>query len=272
MKECKILYGQPVADVILEKAKANDVAGKSLAICSIGDDPASKVYMRNKIKVCESVGIETNHIQLSEELPYAELHSELIMIQDQYDGVILQLPTPSEELNMLAKEIRPLQDVDCLTDENLNWVTSKGINTYFLPCTPNGIVEMLKYYNIDVSGKDVVIIGRSDIVGKPMASIMQSMDATVTVCHSKTTNLAKHTKQADIIISAVGKAKMITGDMIKEGCVIIDVGINRDEDGKLCGDVDFESCKYIASAISPVPKGVGVTTTASVAYNLSLLV
>lgn len=272
-QECKVLYGQPVAEHILEQAIRNNVKGKELKIISIGNDYASEVYMRNKIKTCEKVGVLAEHINLVEE-NFEEVGfklEQMYMDSNVDTGFLLQLPTPSKELDSLVKEIPHFKDVDGLSSRNSFDVLQNGVNAKVLPCTPNGIIEMLKFYNISVAGKHCVIVGRSDIVGKPLMSILLSMDATVSVCHSKTSNLKGVTTQADILIVAVGAPELVTEDYIKAGAVIIDVGINRNAEGNLCGDVDFESCKKKAYAISPVPKGVGVTTTASVVYNLSVL-
>lgn len=265
---CKILYGQPVRDEILRKAKYNGVKGASLTIFQVGNNDASNVYVRNKTRVCAMAGVDVNVRHIKQNVLPPVFGSKVISTKG---GILVQLPTGRKELDSIVNVIPYAQDVDCLSYVNYqNMLTAKKDAT-LMPCTVRGIIEMLSYYNIDVAGKGVTIVGRSKLVGEPLSVILSSMDATVTLCHSHTYNLSTYTKLADIVICAVGQPKLITGDMIKEGAVLIDVGINRDENNKLCGDISFDSCKDKAYAISPVPKGVGLTTTASVVYNLSVL-
>ena len=239
-----------------------------LAVIQVGNDPASSVYVRNKKKACEYVGIKSLSYELAEETTQEEILEliEKLNADVSVNGILCQLPLPKhlnekEVLNL----IKPEKDVDAFHPENVGHIM---IGDYsFLPCTPAGIMEMLKYENISLDGKHCVIIGRSNIVGKPMAMLMLKENATVTVCHSHTKNLKEIVAQADVVVAAVGRAGFVTADMIKEGAIIIDVGINRGEDGKLCGDVDFEACKEKASYITPVPGGVGPMTIATLMQN-----
>ena len=239
-----------------------------LAVILVGDDPASKVYVNNKKKACEFCGIRSLEYLLPADASQEELNSlvEKLNSDESVNGILCQLPLPAhldekEVLNL----IKPEKDVDAFHPENVGHIMIGDFN--FLPCTPAGIMEMLKYENIGLDGKNCVIIGRSNIVGKPMAMLMLKENATVTVCHSHTKNLKEVVARADVVVAAVGKAKFVTADMIKDGAVIIDVGINRCEDGKLYGDVDFEACKEKASYITPVPGGVGPMTIATLMQN-----
>lgn len=232
-----------------------------LAVVIVGEDPASKVYVRNKRLACEEVGFYSE----VHEMPYETTEEELLSLIETLKtnkaihGILVQLPLPGHiDENKVINSIPPEMDVDAFHPANVGKIM---IGDYdFLPCTPAGVMEMLRYENIDVKGKECVVIGRSNIVGKPMAMLLLHSSGTVTVCHSKTRNLSEVTKRADILVSAVGKAGFVTADMVKPGAVVIDVGMNRNEAGKLCGDVDFENVKEIASAITPVPGGVGVMT------------
>lgn len=240
----------------------------ALAVIIVGDDPASRVYVNNKKKACELCGIRSVEYALDAETTREELLSiiEKLNADKSINGILCQLPLPKHfDENEITQAISPEKDVDCFNCANIGkmWV---GEYT-FKPCTPAGVMELLAANNIDVSGKNCVIVGRSNIVGKPMAALLLEKNATVTVCHSRTKNLAEHLKQADVIVAAVGKAKFITADMVKDGAVVIDVGINRNENGKLCGDVDFENVKEVASYITPVPGGCGPMTIAMLMEN-----
>lgn len=239
-----------------------------LAVILVGDDPASRVYVNNKKKACEFCGIRSLEYLLPCDASQQELNAlvEKLNSDESVNGILCQLPLPKhldekEVLNL----IKPEKDVDAFHPENVGHIMIGDFN--FLPCTPAGIMEMLKYEGIDLDGKNCVIIGRSNIVGKPMAMLMLKQNATVTVCHSHTKNLKEQVLQADVVVAAVGKANFVTADMVKEGAVIIDVGINRMSDGKLCGDVDFDACCEKASYITPVPGGVGPMTIATLMQN-----
>lgn len=232
-----------------------------LAVIIVGNDPASRVYVNNKKKGCEQTGMNSFEYAMPEETTTEELIAliEKLNKDENVHGILCQLPVPKhidEEKVLLA--ISPEKDVDAFHPVNCGKVMTGDYT--FAPCTPAGMVEMLKYYNIPVVGKHCVIIGRSNIVGKPMAMLMLKENATVTVCHSRTENLAEITKQADILVAAVGRPKFVTPDMVKDGAVVLDVGINRMEDGKLCGDVDFDAVCEKTSYITPVPGGVGPMT------------
>lgn len=239
-----------------------------LAVVIVGDDPASQIYVRNKKKACDETGIDSEIIAMPADTSEEELISVLdgLNSRREINGILVQLPLPKHinEKNIIA-HIDPKKDVDAFCDENVGRIMTGKFS--FLPCTPAGIIELLHRSGINAEGKECVVIGRSNIVGKPMAMLMLRENATVTVCHSKTENLASFTSNADILIAAVGRAKMITADMVKPGAAVIDVGMNRDENGKLCGDVDFESVSKIAGAITPVPGGVGPMTVALLMRN-----
>ncbi len=232
-----------------------------LAVIIVGNDPASQIYVRNKAKACEEVGFYSEVYELPEETTQDELLKLVHRLNNdpKIHGILAQSPLPKHlDEKLIVDNISPLKDVDAFHPVNVGKIM---IGDYsFLPCTPAGVMELLKAYDIDIMGKSCVVIGRSNIVGKPMAMLLLHANATVTVCHSKTKNLAEVTKQADIVVVAIGKAKFLTADMIKEGAVVIDVGMDRDENGKLCGDVDFDSCSKKASYITPVPGGVGPMT------------
>ena len=232
-----------------------------LVVVLVGNDSASQVYVRNKHKSCGEVGIESEVITMPEETTQQELLEvvERLNQDNSVDGILVQLPLPKQiDEKIVLRAIRPDKDVDGFHPVNVG-LLSIG-DECFAPATPSGIVVMLKEYGIEIAGKHCVIVGRSNIVGKPMAALMLKENATVTVCHSKTNNLAEITRQADILIVATGRRNTITADMVKEGVVVIDVGMNRNELGKLCGDVDFENVKEKASFITPVPGGVGPMT------------
>ena len=232
-----------------------------LVVVLVGNDSASQVYVRNKHKSCGEVGIESEVITMPEETTQQELLEvvERLNQDNSVDGILVQLPLPKQiDEKTVLRAIRPDKDVDGFHPVNVG-LLSIG-DECFAPATPSGIVVMLKEYGIEIAGKHCVIVGRSNIVGKPMAALMLKENATVTVCHSKTNNLAEITRQADILIVATGRRNTVTADMVKEGVVVIDVGMNRNELGKLCGDVDFENVKEKASFITPVPGGVGPMT------------
>ncbi len=232
-----------------------------LAVILVGNDPASQVYVRNKNKACEEVGFYSEMYTLPEETEMEDLLGLIDQLNHspQIHGILVQLPLPKhldEEKVILA--ISPEKDVDAFHPVNVGKIMIG--NHSFLPCTPAGVMELLSRSGIDVSGKECVVIGRSNIVGKPQAMLLLHANGTVTVCHSRTKNLAEICARADILVSAIGRAKFVTPDMVKEGAVVIDVGINRDENGKLCGDVDFENVAPKTSFITPVPGGVGPMT------------
>ena len=232
-----------------------------LVVVLVGNDSASQVYVRNKHKSCGEVGIESEVITMPEETTQQELLEvvERLNQDNSVDGILVQLPLPKQiDEKTVLRAIRPDKDVDGFHPVNVG-LLSIG-DECFAPATPSGIVVMLKEYGIEIAGKHCVIVGSSNIVGKPMAALMLKENATVTVCHSKTNNLAEITRQADILIVATGRRNTVTADMVKEGVVVIDVGMNRNELGKLCGDVDFENVKEKASFITPVPGGVGPMT------------
>ena len=232
-----------------------------LAVVIVGSDPASQVYVRNKKKGCEEVGFYSEVHEMPEETTMDELLAKIEVLKNNpaIHGILVQLPLPKHlDEKAVIDAIPPEKDVDAFHPVNTGKIM---IGDYsFLPCTPAGVMKMLEYENISVSGKECVVIGRSNIVGKPMAMLLLHANGTVTVCHSRTKNLAEVTRRADILVVAIGRANFVTADMVKEGAVVIDVGMNRNAEGKLCGDVDFENVKEKASAITPVPGGVGVMT------------
>ena len=245
--------------------KVNELRAKGvtpgLAVIIVGNDPASRVYVNNKKKGCEQTGMNSFEYALPEETTTEELISLIEKLNGEKDvhGILCQLPVPKHiDEEKVLNAISPDKDVDAFHPVNCGKVMTGDYT--FAPCTPAGMVEMLKYYNIPVAGKHCVIIGRSNIVGKPMAMLMLKENATVTVCHSRTQNLAEITKQADILVAAVGRPKFVTPDMVKDGAVVLDVGINRMDDGKLCGDVDFDAVCEKTSYITPDPGGVGPMT------------
>ena len=238
-----------------------------LAVIIVGEDPASKVYVANKKKACEALGIISEEYALPETTTEQELLDLINELNNKksINGILCQLPLP-KHLNekLIINSILPEKDVDAFHPHNVGRIM---IGDYdFVPCTPAGIMEMLAYENIDVCGKTCVVIGRSNIVGKPMGMLLLHKNGTVTICHSKTQNLKEICRNADILVAAVGRPKFVTADMVKEGAVVIDVGIHRGENG-LCGDVDFDAVKDIASAITPVPGGVGPMTIAMLMQN-----
>lgn len=240
------------------KAKGTEV---TLAVIQVGDDPASCVYVRNKKKGCEYIGIGSLSYELPESTSQKELLSLIQELNERKDvnGILVQLPLPAHiDEDTVIKAISPSKDVDGFHPQSVGalCIGQPG----FVSCTPAGVIQLLKRSGIEIAGKECVVLGRSNIVGKPMSLLLLRENATVTIAHSRTRNLKEVTSRADILIVAVGKPKMITRDYIKEGAVVIDVGINRDENNKLCGDVDFEDVKDVSSAITPVPGGVGPMT------------
>lgn len=239
-----------------------------LAVVIVGDDPASRVYVNNKKKACAEVGFESFEYALPKETTQEELLAliDKLNADDKVDGILVQLPLPSQiDENTIINRIDPKKDVDAFHPANVGHIM---IGDYsFLPCTPAGVMELIHSTGVEVKGKKCVVIGRSNIVGKPMAMLLLHEHGTVTITHSRTVDLPSITREADILVAAVGKAYFVTADMIKEGAVVIDVGMNRNEQGKLCGDVDFEGCKEKASYITPVPGGVGPMTIAMLMKN-----
>ncbi|ALZ60033.1 MULTISPECIES: bifunctional methylenetetrahydrofolate dehydrogenase/methenyltetrahydrofolate cyclohydrolase FolD [Bacillus cereus group] len=239
-----------------------------LAVILVGEDPASRSYVKGKEKGCEQVGIYSELIELPETITEERLLAEIDRLNgdDRINGILVQLPLPKHiEEKAIIERISPEKDVDGFHPISVGRMMT-GQDT-FLPCTPHGIVELVKETNLDISGKYVVVIGRSNIVGKPVGQLFLNENATVTYCHSKTQNMKELSKLADILIVAVGRPKMITADYIKEGAVVIDVGVNRLETGKLCGDVDFDNVLDVAGYITPVPKGVGPMTITMLLHN-----
>lgn len=259
-----LIDGKAISAAIRAELKEK-VAGMEkrpgLAVILVGDDPASAVYVRNKKKACEEVGIYSEVYTLPAETSQSDLNGLIDALNDNpaINGILVQLPLP-KHLNEreVTLRISPEKDVDAFHPYNVGLITEG--HPRFLPCTPAGIMELIRRSGIDPTGKRAVVIGRSNIVGKPMALLLLAANATVTVCHSKTADLPAVTREADILVSAVGKAGFVTADMVKEGAVVIDVGMNRDADGKLCGDVDFASVAPKTSFITPVPGGVGPMT------------
>lgn len=255
-----------------QKQKAEELRKKGinpcLAVIIVGENPASKVYVAGKIRDCAECGIESRHYELAESTTQEELLDLVrkLNIDESVSGFIVQLPLPKHiDEKTILDEIDPKKDVDAFHPVNAGKIM---IGDYdFLPCTPAGVMELLEEYGIDPSGKECVVVGRSNIVGKPQAMLLLHKNGTVTVCHSRTKDLSEHTKKADILVVAIGKGEFVTGDMIKEGAVVIDVGMNRNADGKLVGDVHFESAQKKASYITPVPGGVGPMTRAILMKN-----
>ena len=247
----------------------NKQINPKLAVIMVGDDQASKVYVRNKSKACEDVGIEYKEYLLSSTTTQKEL-IELIekLNQDKtINGILLQSPIPANlDINEAFRTISPQKDVDGFNPVNVGKLVLN--QDTFVSCTPYGIMKMFEYYGIKLEGKKAVVVGRSNIVGKPMAQCLLGKNVTVTICHSKTKEIEKEIKAADIVIAAIGKRNVIKADMIKQGAVVIDVGMNRNEEGKLCGDIDFDSASKKASYITPVPGGVGPMTIAMLMNNV----
>ena len=270
-----LLDGKETAKKVRERLK-NEVSQlkengifPKLAVIMVGNNSASQIYVRNKSRACDEIGIEFEEFLLPEETKQAELINVIEELNNRKDinGILLQSPIPEGlDINEAFRRILPEKDVDGFHPVNVGKLVL-GQNT-FVSCTPFGILKILEEYNIDIEGKHAVIIGRSNIVGKPMSQCLLNKNATVTICHSKTRDLASITKQADILVAAIGKAGFVTEDMVKPGAVVIDVGINRELDGKIKGDVDFENVSKKASYITPVPGGVGPMTIAMLMNNV----
>ena len=270
----KIIDGKAISLAIKDELKEKVAEYKNkgiditLAVVKMGNDPASAVYVRNKEKACEYVGINSRTLALPEETTQEELLNIVRELNedDTVNGILVQLPLPKHiDESEILLAINSTKDVDGFHPVNVGKMVI-GEDT-FLPCTPAGIIEMLKRSDIDIKGKECVVIGRSNIVGKPMSLLMLKENATVTIAHSRTKDLKEVTKRADILVAAIGKPKFVTADYVKEGAVVIDVGMDRDENGKLCGDVDFESVEPKVSAITPVPGGVGPMTVTMLLVN-----
>lgn len=270
----QIIDGKLVSKEVREKVAKETAELKNkgvtpgLAVIIVGDDPASQVYVRNKERACEEVGFYSEKFALPANTTQEELNNLVKELnkRPEINGILCQLPLPEhlddkEVINL----IDPLKDVDAFHPVNVGEIM---IGDYsFLPCTPAGVMELIHHTGVDISGKKAVVMGRSNIVGKPMAMLLLHENATVEITHSKTVNLKEITKTADILVAAIGKAKFVSADMVKEGAVVIDVGMNRDENGKLCGDVDFENVKDKCSFITPVPGGVGPMTISMLMRN-----
>ena len=271
----EIIDGKLVSSVLRDtlKDKICDFKSKTgkgigLAVIIVGSDPASQVYVRNKHLACRQVGIDSLQIEFPESITEDELIEKIQSLNndDSINGILVQLPLPKHiNEEKITNSISPLKDVDAFHPSNVGKIMIG--NHDFLPCTPAGIIALLDYYNIQVEGKRCVVIGRSNIVGKPMAMLLMERHGTVTVCHSRTKNIAEITRDADILVVAIGKANYLTADMVKDGAVVIDVGINRLDDGKLVGDVCFDQVSDVASMITPVPGGVGPMTITMLLYN-----
>ncbi len=254
-------------DKVLELKKQGKIL--KFAVIMVGDNSASKIYIKNKSKACEEVGIDCEEYILDAGIQMEELLGLIKNLNNREDihGILLQSPIPKNlDIDLAFRTIAPEKDVDGFNPVNVGKLCLG--QDCFIACTPSGVMKLLEEYNINVEGKNAVVIGRSNIVGKPMLQCLLNRNATVTICHSKTNNLLDITKKADIIVAAVGREKFLTADMIKEGAVVIDVGINRLQDGSICGDVDFESVKEKASYITPVPGGVGPMTVAMLMSNI----
>ena len=272
----KIIDGKELAKKVrlelkdeVEKLKKDENIHPKLAVIMVGSDPASQIYVRNKSKACDEIGIEFEEFLLDENTTQKELLDLIDKLNEneKVNGILLQSPIPKNlDINEAFRRISPEKDVDGFNPVNVGKLTlgQKG----FISCTPFGVIKMLEEYNIDIEGKNAVVLGRSNIVGKPMSQCLLNKNATVTICHSKTKNINDITKNADIIVAAIGKKEFVKGDMVKEGAVVIDVGINRGEDGKLKGDVDFDEVSKKASYITPVPGGVGPMTIAMLMTNV----
>ncbi len=273
----KLIEGKAIAQSIRAEIREKVAAFKAetgneigLAVVLVGENPASQIYVRNKIKACEEVGIKSYAYYLPEAVTQNGLEELLSSLaqNDEIQGILVQLPLPTHLSDKALKLIPDGKDVDGFSENNIGRLCLNLPAT--VACTPYGVMKMLEYEHIEIRGKNAVVVGRSNIVGKPMAMLLMNADATVTVCHSKTKNLKEQCLKADILVSAIGKPKFITSDMIKEGATVIDVGMNRDENGKLCGDVDFERVKEKCSYITPVPGGVGPMTITMLMYNTYL--
>ena len=273
----QILDGKALAAEIRSEVKTQVAAlaekgvSTALAVILVGDDSASQVYVRNKIKACADTGIRSLEFRMPAETTQQQLLAKIAELNadENVDGILIQLPLPKQiNADAVISAIDPAKDVDGFHVANAGaLVTGKQ---GFVPCTPFGVMRLIEKSGVDPRGKSAVIVGRSNIVGKPMALLLLAADATVTIAHSRTPDLCAVTRNADILVAAVGRAKLIKADMVKPGAVVIDVGMNRDENGKLCGDVDFSEVKAIAGSITPVPGGVGPMTIAMLMQNTAL--
>lgn len=270
----KIIDGKAVSQFVKDEVKkeVSALGEKGVSVCLaviiVGNDPASRTYVNNKKKACEATGIISEEYALPEDTTMDELLALIkeLNAKKSINGILCQLPLPKHlDEKAVIENIDPIKDVDAFHAVNTGHIM---IGDYsFLPCTPAGIMEMLKYYNIEIEGKECVVIGRSNIVGKPMAMLLLQKNGTVTICHSRTKNLKEVTSRADILVAAVGVPYFVTADMVKDGAVVIDVGMDRNKEGKLCGDVDFAEVEKKASYITPVPGGVGPMTIATLMKN-----
>jgi len=272
----KILSGKEVAaalkDKLTEEVKKLKEQGKALGLCIVmaGDRPDSASYIKGAVKRCTDIGIDCQVEKLPEEISQDEFLKVLDRLNkdSKINGIIIMRPLPSQISEDVVKyKIAPEKDVDCFSPINVSKVMS-GDSDGFAPCTPAAVIEILDYYGIGLEGKRAVLIGRSMVVGRPLAMMLLKRNATVTICHTRTKNLPQETRRAEILIAAAGKARMVTKDMVSEGAVVIDVGINFDESGKMCGDVDFDSVSPIAGQITPVPGGVGSVTSTVLAKHV----
>ena len=264
-----IIDGNAHAAAIRQEVKNRVESGVKahLVVVIVGEDPASKIYIRHKEKACAEVGFKSTLISMPENSTQEEVLAVIEKLNNDPDvtGILVQQPFPAHlDKNKIVSFVAPEKDVDCLGPYNVG-LAAMGQGK-LLPCTPSGVITLLERENIEIAGKHAVVIGRSDIVGKPLAMLLLAEDATVTLCHSRTKNLAEVCRTADILVAAVGRAKLVTADFVKPGAVVIDVGMNRDGK-KLCGDVDYETVKDIASYITPVPRGVGPMTIATLMQN-----
>lgn len=265
------MLGKPVSENIRKQIKeeVSQLEVKpNLTVIKVGHDPASGTYVKNKIKACEEVGMLSTLIQLPDNIEEEELIGIIGTLNKspKTHGILVQLPLPEHiDEDTVANAITPSKDVDCFHPYNVGRLfNEKG---HIRPCTPSGVISILQYYGKQITGADVVIVGRSNIVGKPLATMLTNMGATVTVCHSRTKDLASKTRRADIVVTAIGSAKFFGPEYFGPDTIIVDVGINRDEEGKLCGDVDFAKVQDTVQAITPVPGGVGIMTVTHLLYN-----
>lgn len=267
----KLIDGKMIAAQVKDECKekvAREKLDVTLAVIQVGNDPASTVYVGNKKKACEYIGIHSLSYELPEETTESELLAlvEKLNVDDTVHGILVQLPLPSHiDEDKVIETISPKKDVDGFHPQSVGTLSIGQPG--FVSCTPAGVIQLLKRSGVEIDGKECVIVGRSNIVGKPMAMLMLRENATVTICHSHTADLKEVTKRADILIVAIGKPKFITKEYVKEGAVVIDVGIHRGENNKLCGDVDFDDVEPVVSAITPVPGGVGPMTIAMLMNN-----
>ena len=271
----EIIDGKHVSAVIrsnvaeeIAQFKAEHGVTPGLAVVIVGENPASMVYVRNKKKACDQVGINSYEVALSADVSETELIAKVneLNADPKVHGILVQLPLPAHiNEEAVINAIDPKKDVDAFHPSNVGKIM---IGNYsFLPCTPAGIMDLLEYYKVDVSGKKCVVLGRSNIVGKPMAHLLLEKNGTVTVCHSRTANLKEETRAADVLVVAIGRPEFVGADMVKRGAVVIDVGINRTSEGKLVGDVDFNAVSEVASYITPVPGGIGPMTITTLLKN-----